>query len=278
MQKKWIGLLGIGIGTVILLSACVPEQKIEPVPQAPKLAVLSASDAIAMQSPQTLGYQVFNPQKNPDKRSIRYFDKWYRPEVRATKNGFYREIIGKTPDGRAVVQDFYQNNDTPYTTPYIAIKDAKLRLFDNKSAIDSRVGWFHADGTLNFIADYQNGKPQGEWWLFQNQKMVAHIIDKIEKKDDDMVQMRFFYPNGSLMAERITRQENSKIFFYYEHGSAMLQIEDTPKQSTRIAWDAQGKTVAPQDIQAELNRVQGEISRHLKKIHKESDLLNKIIQ
>lgn len=293
------------------LAACMPiemETLHEAAPQAPIVAqALSASDVAKMQSPDELGYRLTRKSgdettqnaspnkksskkakaKQPEKRDIRYFDKLRRPEVRPTKNGFYREIIGRTADGRLVVQDFYQNDDVPFTSPYIAAKDAKLRIFGDVSAIDSRVAWYAPNGSLLKMAVYANGVEQGEVWLFANNRVSAYVRDDLAGVQaasavgdvlSGSLKMQFFYPNGALMAERLTQNGNSNILFYYENGSAMLRLEDTPRQSTRLAWDRAGKTVAPQDIRADLLAVQTRIQADLKAMKREKDLMNDLIE
>lgn len=297
---------------VLLLAACVPvEQLDEPAPQAPVgVKSLTASDVLAMQSPEQLGYRLTkktenkpdatddaSPKKNAkhrqktpqmaENRDIRYFDKLRRPEVRPTKNGFYREIIGKTADGRLVVQDFYQNNDTPFTSPYIAVKDAKLRIFGDLSAIDSRVAWYAPDGSLLKMAEYANGQELGEVWLFAQNRLSAYVRDEsllpqtasaAENALSGSLKMQFFYPNGNLMAERRSQDGNSNIVFYYDNGAAMLKMDDTPQKSTRLAWDKSGKTAAPSDIYADLLAVQTRIRSDLKAMKREKDLMNDLIE
>lgn len=277
------------------LMACVPEMKPldEPPPSAPHIPIITASDVALMQSPEQLGYRLNSAraqsakpnQKNKKiaesekiSRDVRYFDKLRRPEIQPSKNGFYREIIGRSHDGRLVVQDFYQNNHTPFTSPYIAVKDAKLRIFGDTSALDSRVAWYAPDGTLTKMSVFKNGKEQGEVWLFQQNRLSAYVLDSQKEGHSDSLKMHFFYPSGKLMAERHSQNGNSDIVFYYETGSAMLRIHDTPQQSTRLAWDKYGKPVAFQDIDADWRIIQTRIRADLRQMKREKDLLNDWIQ
>lgn len=278
----------------VVLTACLPEMKPldEPPPSAPNVSVITASDVATMQSPEQLGYRLNkratelpkstknNKIKTPPKetRDIRYFDKWRRPEVRPIPQGFYREIIGRTNDGRVVVQDFYQQNDTPLTSPYIAVKDAKLRIFGDTSVMDSRVAWYAPNGALTKMSVFQDGKEQGEFWLFQQNRLSAYVLDSAENGDSGSLKMQFFYPNGKLMAERNSQNGSSDILFYYETGAAMLSIRDTPQQSTRLAWDKQGKPTAPSDIQTDLLAVQKRIQTDLKHIKREKDVMYDLIK
>ncbi len=64
--------------------------------------------------------------------------------------------------------------------------------------------------------------------------------------------MRFFYPNGTLMAEIETDgNKQHKVILFYPNGATMLQIEDDGSQSSRTAWDAKGGKVAPADVAIE---------------------------
>lgn len=290
----------------IILAACLPEMKPldEPPPSAPTTSIITASDVAAMQSPQELDYRLNKyhaerqkPTAHQNKAKmkpnlgeqshVQYFDKWHRPEVHPTQHGFYREIIGRTDDGRMVLQDFYQDNNTPFTSPYIVVKGAKLRLFGDTSMIDSRVAWYAPDGSLIKMLTFKDGKEQGEFWLFENNRLSAYILNSKHKSNnlsDDktinespILQMQFFYPSGRLMAERNTKNNTTDILFYYETGAAMLCVHDTPQQSTRLAWDKQGKPAAFNDVHVDLVAVQKRIQNDLKKIKYEKDIMYHII-
>ena len=53
-----------------------------------------------------------------------YFNAGGSPVDQATAGGYYRKALGKTADGRLVVQDYYQDSGKPQTAPFILKKTA----------------------------------------------------------------------------------------------------------------------------------------------------------
>ena len=83
---------------------------------------------------------IINLDYTPGDEKTYYFDAGGAPVNKATAGGYYRVVLGKTADGRDVIQDYYQDNGKPQTAPIILKKDAKLQDFDSGMS-DSRIVW-----------------------------------------------------------------------------------------------------------------------------------------
>ena len=70
----------------------------------------------------------------PDAIQTYYYDAKHRPASQPVQDGYYREVLGKTADGRALVQHFYQNSGKPATlcpAPYPVMADGVSLEFDD---------------------------------------------------------------------------------------------------------------------------------------------------
>ena len=72
---------------------------------------------------------------------IAYYDADGDAADRPMKGGYYRVLIGRTADGRAVVQDFYQDSRTKQINPVIIAKDSELKNFSS-DVIEGLVVWY----------------------------------------------------------------------------------------------------------------------------------------
>lgn len=300
MMKHFLVILSCAC----LLSACfeVPVDKVGEARKPPKVAsidTLSAQQVMQEHSGEFLQYEPVENSK------MRFFDANGLLAEKAVAGGFYRKVLGKTPHNRLVLQDFYQDNDQPYTLPFVAVPEPQLKIFRGAGVRDSRTAWLKPDGTLLRVSDFKQGKAVGETWFFEKNQAFAYIklLDekpklsptvemasaplsasqpekttrklpkrtspKKDKIADDNTPiadkwdmsfskgaalMRFFYPNGMLMAEIETDgDKQNKVILFYPNGATMLQIEDDGEQSSRIAWDAQGEKVLPADVAIEVD-------------------------
>lgn len=85
------------------------------------------------------------------------------------------------------------------------------------------------------------------------QEDTTPIVDEVDTSmSRGAALMRFFYPNGVLMAEIETDgNQQNKVILFYPNGGTMLQIEDNGSQSSRTAWDAKGGKVVPAEVSIE---------------------------
>lgn len=223
----------------LLLTACIPDP-VEMEERAPPIApraVLPSAPAEA---------RLYNAagMRLPNEMQTRYFNSLGQPVRKAVKNGYYRKIIGKMPTGHWIVQDFYQNNNQPYTSPFVAVAETQLNAFYDH-IYHSRTAWFSENGAIELVADYADGEPQGKMWFFHNNKPYLYINSTPNKID---TQMQFLDEQGNVFASTQQHKKQYSIMLFYPNGTAMLQIQGSPEQNTRMAWNTQGKTVLPNEV------------------------------
>ena len=72
---------------------------------------------IATQTSQTYTSPIaFTPAQT---KTVYYFANNGAAASAPSNEGYYRELLGKTAEGKRVVQDFYQSSQTPQTAPFV---------------------------------------------------------------------------------------------------------------------------------------------------------------
>ena len=77
---------------------------------------------------------------------------------KASAGGYYRKTLGKTADGRLVVQDYYHDGGKPQTAPVILKKGANPHSFAN-DINDSKTVWYRKDGSIEAVQEFKDGTP-----------------------------------------------------------------------------------------------------------------------
>ena len=166
----------------LVLAACfeVPVEENTIAPKSTRVEPLSAEQVLKENSSEALRFEPI-----PNSR-IRFFDAQGRLMESGVKGGFYRKVLGRTPHNRLVLQDFYQDNDKPYTLPFVAVADAQLKIFNGAAVRDSRTVWLQPDGSVARVSEFRNGKAVGESWFYHRNNPFAYIKllnDKPKKTD-----------------------------------------------------------------------------------------------
>ena len=174
----------------------------------------------------------------PGKESVAYFDANDRKIARPVESGYFRRTLGKTADGRTVVQDFWQDTATKRTAPYALTRRAaatngggittllpplqagkalgralaRLRAPDAVAgAIDSTMVFYDRNGAVSFIAPFRAGKEAGYSNYYEEGRLR---IQSPPLQADDAAppdelpefravvtpHIRLFYPDGRLLA------------------------------------------------------------------------------
>ena len=184
----------------------------------------------------------------PGKQQTIYFDKEAKLVEKPVKDGFYRVVKGQTDDGRAVVQDFYQQNQRKQTNTFIIKKGGDIKDFDNSMG-DSRLIWYTPDGAVEMQGHYQNGKWQGLGAFYDQGKLAAYI----NEFSDERTRLLSLYPQGELKAviDMDSQNESITYTYYYLNGSGMFKlvsyINEKEKNSV-TAWNQDGEEVDPRTM------------------------------
>ena len=154
----------------------------------------------------------FTPAKE---KTVYYFNSDSQIASAPSNEGYYRELLGKTADGKRVVQDFYQSSQTPQTAPFVLKNDADIESFDSDGS-DGQIVWFSRGGDVAQIGDFKQGASdniivnvrRGKAVLAMektNQGLTNYILDdnaqiaSVVNKQGDTIRAIVFYPNGSAM-------------------------------------------------------------------------------
>ena len=200
-----------------------------------------------------------------------YFDGDGAPVDKATAGGYYRVVLGKTADGRSVIQDFYQDSGRPQTAPVILKKDAEQHDFDSSTS-DSKIVWFREDGSVLATQDYKGGVDLGRGNFYQNGILAAQTalpFDVAAEADDPFAAVgevsrgnRYYYPDGKIMAfEYIEDADNFELLYYRADGSPLLhrRSNDEGRGNGSSTWNADGSYAAQEEVQPEIDAVTARI-------------------
>ena len=201
-----------------------PPQKTLPAP-APQPALLPESVLDAKQATNlTLDYSA-----ETDGETW-HFDPHGNPTKTASTGGYYRKALGKTADGRRVVQDYYQDSNTPQTAPFILKKDADPHNFENDTA-DSSVIWYRKDGSTYAVQAFKNGEPQSRMNIYQDGRLVAQM-----PRPQDLDESTDPYRSAGDLADGLR--------LYHSSGHLLYLSQHYANQSDEILYDSDGNPLA----------------------------------
>lgn len=179
---------------------------------------------------------------NPKPQTV-YFSANGEPSDKPVANGFYRQILGTTSDGRSVVQDYYADTKKQQTTPFVIKKGSNPTEF-SKHILDSRVIWYsHHDGEIASVGNFRNGVQQDWLDVYEYKQLVVQLKD-----NSTGIAMRFFSPDDKIWGESEIVQgkkglEIKQLKFYHPNGKIMSQMDIDPngKPIGMTTFDENGK-------------------------------------
>ena len=97
-----------------------------------------------------------------DERVLGYFSADGEFGQEKSGNGYLRKYLGKTAEGKSVLQDFYANNGKPQTSPFVLFDDAGLEDWNSLQYTDGNIVFYNADGKVSARAALNEGRYVGE--------------------------------------------------------------------------------------------------------------------
>lgn len=188
-----------------------------------------------------------------------YFDANSEPVDKASAGGYYRKTLGKTADGRLVVQDYYQDGDKPQAAPVILKKGANPHSFAN-DINDSKTVWYRKDGSIEAVQEFKDGTPTSRNRYYQNGILALESDTATPEKDDPYSAAgelargtRFYYPDGSLLAlGDLSKPDVSVLLYYRTDGSPLMRQTVSNGKLDLNIWDSAGKPAAsPESVKKE---------------------------
>lgn len=141
-MQKWIF---VAVLTTVISVQAEPRLRYQHI--APKQA-----DILAKQSAAEMERVIMLPAL----RFVGYFDENGRKTSNADGNGYFRMQLGKTNDGRIVIQDFHQSSRTKYTDPFVISAQTSLNDFQ-ATAWSGFHSKYSPTGQLQSFVEYENG-------------------------------------------------------------------------------------------------------------------------
>ncbi len=263
------------IAAAVLLAACSPSETkpqaadasaasavdskaAESAAQVPALALpADAKEVVALAEKAVAGYVP------AAEKQVIYFGTDSKVADKPAAGGFYREVLGTLPDGRMVVQDFYQDSGKPQIMPAILKQGADVKNF-SAEVNDGLVVWLSEDGAVVSASDTSQGQESAWTVIYRDGKAIAQARgSENSQQGGDAV---FLYEDGKpLMWGRSAADGKSLLLdTYYPNGVRMTSAimpsngEGSPILS---AWNREGKSVPVPEIKDDWEATQQAISR-----------------
>lgn len=208
-------------------------------------------------------------QREAKENIIAYYDADGDVAERPMKGGYYRVLLGRTAEGRAVVQDFYQDSRTKQINPVVIGKDSELKNFSS-DVIEGLVVWYTPEGRLTNFSEMHNGKRLRAGMYGENGQLAVSIVGEPDVKDTPF-ELRGFYENGKPMFDIIHNHTDNGIVrtYYYANGNKLMQQsvgkEDAVKNEY---WKEDGSSATAEEVQTQIReafqRMNYLISKHLR--------------
>ncbi|GEM_PF-355735 len=207
-------------------------------------------------------------QREAKENIIAYYDADGDAAERPMKGGYYRVLLGRTAEGRAVVQDFYQDSRTKQINPVVISKDSELKNFSS-DVIEGLVVWYTPEGRLTSFAEIHNGKQLRAGMYGENGQLALSIVGEPDVKDTPF-ELRGFYENGKPMFELIDNHTDNGLVrtYYYANGNKLMQSVGKEDAAKTEFWKEDGSSAKAEEVQPQirenLQRVNYLMSKHLR--------------
>lgn len=207
-------------------------------------------------------------QREAKENIIAYYDADGDAAERPMKGGYYRVLLGRTAEGRAVVQDFYQDSRTKQINPVVIGKDSELKNFSS-DVIEGLVVWYTPEGRLTSFAEIHNGKQLRAGMYGENGQLALSIVGEPDVKDTPF-ELRGFYENGKPMFELIDNHTDNGLVrtYYYANGNKLMQSVGKEDAAKTEFWKEDGSNAKAEEVQPQirenLQRVNYLMSKHLR--------------
>lgn len=232
-----IKILLPALAAAFLLSAC---GSIVPKPQTDLFTIAK------FESDNTIVGQI----ANPEKQIVAYYDAEHRENAKPAKGGYYRMLLGRTAEGRAVIQDFYQDNGMRQISPVIIPDDTKLKLSTPlEIGLNGKMAFYSRKGRLQSIGLYENGHVVEEWTYDLKDRLISHnygtqrssshavygengkLLHHFKYQQNTGIESKFYRPDGSLMFIARHDKATDKTTVVDIHGNPVSQeLQDEGKR------------------------------------------------
>lgn len=158
-------------------------------------------------------------------RTIAYYNADGQLMEQATAGGFYRNLLGRTKEGHAVVQDFYQDSQSKQTNAVLIPDEANLTNF-NVEVTEGRTIWYAPSGEVTQFADVKQGQIINLGHYLNGR--LAH--EEVQLTDTKGHRITAYYDNGKTMLISTQNSPAADVAhqFYDRDGKLILDTNKTP--------------------------------------------------
>lgn len=201
------------------------------------------------------------------KNIIAYYDADGDPAEHAMRGGYYRVLLGRTAEGKPVVQDFYQDSQTKQINPVVIGKDSDLKNFSSE-IIEGLVAWYTPEGRLTNFAEMRGGKSERAGFYAENGRLALAVTG--EPESGSPFSIKGFYEDGNpLFAIEEDKAANRIVRTYYRPGGGkLMQSTGSGDNAKTEFWKADGGSATAEEVRAELGenlqRVNYLLGKHLR--------------
>ena len=154
----------------------------------------------------------------PATEMLAYYDADSRVVEQPAAGGYYRMLVGRTADGKAVVQDFYQDSKTKQIAPAVVPDEKEIRNFSSGVA-EGRIVWYSPEGEATNFADIHNGQA-GVSGHYEDGKLA-----EVLRITGNTQSVTVYHPNGkTALSARVNMQKKKveSISIFSETGRLLL--------------------------------------------------------
>ncbi|MBH5330308.1 hypothetical protein H9Q10_11605 [Eikenella sp. S3360] len=259
----------------VLLAACTPSETKQPAAAAAAASAAAnhAAEASAqvpalalpadVKELEALAQKAVAGYEPAAEKQIVYFGTDSQPADKPVAGGFYREVLGKMPDGRLVVQDFYQDNGKPQILPAILKQGADVRNF-SAEVNDGLVVWVAEDGSVVSASDMSGGQTRSWTVIYRDGKAVAQA--RGAEQDEQGGDAVFLYDDGKPMMWGRAAADGKSLLLdtYYPNGvrmSSTIMPSSGGGEPIISAWNREGKPVPLSEIKEDWETMQQAVTR-----------------
>lgn len=191
--------------------------------------------------PNTKTYQP-NIEYTPENNfPIIYFNKDGELSDKPIINGYYRKVLGKDNNNQWVIQDFYQDTNTPQISITKLKHNADYKNFDS-NITDGNIAFFNKQGELSGLGFVNN--TQNNTMHFKNKQIIAQTIAYINNSDTTTILLLNQNQQPKTIIKPIPNANTLEIYFLYPNQNKVftfLKIDtNNPKNSGRLSFTEQG--------------------------------------
>ena len=200
-------------------------------------------DAAKVMAEADIGTRVHGAEK------IFYCDAAGQKAAQAVAGGYFRKLLGKTADGRQVVQDFYQDSGKPRTSLFALRADAAADDFRKQMADSPVVTYNHDGSTLNLYYPVAADKTTQRFALYDEGHLLLQTAlppgtndptDSLHELRAFVDYQRLYTPAGALLMRRPPQDGDGITVAYRADGSLLATISKDADGGQVRYWAANG--------------------------------------